>query len=116
MEVYLSIKKRRFNIKKKIITHRSITKPNELVNKSSGVELDLHGMIVDDAILGVDKFLNEKFRSGHYRVWIIHGKGTGILRQEVRCYLSKHPLVMSHRSADPQHGGEGATQVELRET
>jgi len=39
-------------------------------------------------------------------------QGTGVLRQEMRRYLSKHPLVRSQRPADPQHGGAGATQVD----
>ncbi|MCX6013405.1 MAG: Smr/MutS family protein [Chloroflexi bacterium] len=87
--------------------------PHELINGSSEDEIDLHGMTVDEAIFSVDKFLNKTFRRGYYRVWIIQGKGTGILRLEVGRYLSQHPLVRSHRPADPQHGGQGATQVEL---
>jgi DNA mismatch repair protein MutS2 len=48
-------------------------------------------------------------------VWIVHGKGSGVLRREVGRYLSKHPLVKSHGLADRYHGGTGATQVELSE-
>jgi DNA mismatch repair protein MutS2 len=76
-------------------------------------ELDLHRLTVDEAIPRLDKFLHDAFRSGYYRVWIIHGKGSGILRQEVGRFLAKHSLVKSYRTADPQHGGAGATQVEL---
>ena len=76
-------------------------------------ELDLHRLTVDEAIPRLDKFLHDAFRSGYYRVWIIHGKGSGILRQEVGRFLAKHSLVKSYRAADPQHGGPGATQVEL---
>ena len=76
-------------------------------------ELDLHRLTVDEAIPRLDEFLHTAFRAGYYRVWIVHGKGSGILRQAVGRYLSKHPLVRSYRSADSQHGGVGATQVEL---
>ena len=76
-------------------------------------EIDLHRMTVDEAILKLDEFIYKSFQAGYYRVWIVHGKGSGILRQEVRRYLSKHPLVRTQRPADPQRGGAGATQVEL---
>ncbi|MDO9333236.1 MAG: Smr/MutS family protein [Dehalococcoidales bacterium] len=76
-------------------------------------ELDLHRLTVDEAIPRLDDFLHSAFQAGYYRVWIVHGKGSGILRQAVGRYLSKHPLVRSHRIADSQHGGVGATQVEL---
>ncbi len=77
------------------------------------VEIDLHGQTVDEAIPTLDEFLHTAFRAGCYRVCVVHGKGSGILRQEVRRYLSKHPLVRSFREADSQNGGAGATQVEL---
>jgi DNA mismatch repair protein MutS2 len=80
-----------------------------------GEEIDLHRLTVDEAVLKLDEFLYKAFQAGHFRVWVVHGKGSGILRQEMRRYLSKHPLVMSQRPADPQHGGAGATQVELRD-
>jgi len=76
-------------------------------------ELDLHRLTVDEAIPRLDEFLHRAFQAGYYRVWVVHGKGSGILRQEVGRYLSKHPLVRSYRPADSQHGGAGATQVEL---
>ena len=63
----------------------------------------------------LDDFLHAAFRAGLYRVWVVHGKGSGVLRQEVGRYLSKHPLVRLHRLADRYHGGIGATQVELSE-
>jgi len=76
-------------------------------------ELDLHRLTVDEAIPMLDEFLHTAFQAGYYRVWIVHGKGSGKLRQEVQRYLAKHTLVRSYRQADSQHGGVGATQVEL---
>jgi len=78
-----------------------------------GEGIDLHGLTVDEAVPKLDEFLYKAYKAGHFRVWVVHGKGTGILRQEMRRYLSKHPLVRAQRPADPQHGGAGATQVEL---
>jgi DNA-nicking Smr family endonuclease len=81
--------------------------------RSEKDELDLHRMTVDEAIPRLDEFIHDAFRSGYYRVWVIHGKGSGILRQEVGRYLAKHSLVKSYHPADSQRGGSGATQVEL---
>jgi DNA mismatch repair protein MutS2 len=88
---------------------------NKNMNKAgrAGDEIDLHGLTVDEAIPKLEEFIYRAFQAGHYRVWVVHGKGTGVLRQEMRRYLSKHALVRSQRPADPQHGGAGATQVEL---
>lgn len=76
-------------------------------------ELDLHGLTVGEAIPLVDRFLYSSFQSRLRRVWVIHGKGSGILRQAVRRYLSGHTLVRTCSTADGSRGGIGATQVEL---
>jgi len=76
-------------------------------------ELDLHGLTVDEALPRLEQFLYTAFRAGLHRVWVIHGKGTGVLRREMRRYLSKHPLVRSFSAADGAHGGIGATEVFL---
>ncbi|MFC1994912.1 Smr/MutS family protein [Chloroflexota bacterium] len=76
-------------------------------------ELDLHGLTVDEAILLVNQFLDKMFKKNERRVWIIHGKGTGTLRRSVRQHLTKHRLVRSCSTADGNHGGIGATQVEI---
>lgn len=78
-------------------------------------ELDLHRMTVDEAIPTLDEYLHRAFQAGLSQVRVVHGKGTGVLRQEVDRYLAKHPLVKSHQTADRWHGGYGATQVELSE-
>ncbi len=78
-------------------------------------EIDLHRLTVDEAIPKLDGFLYTAFQAGLYRVWVIHGNGSGILRQEVGRYLSDHPLVRFHGLADRYHGGIGATQVDLSE-
>ena len=76
-------------------------------------ELDLHRRTVDEALPILEEFLYKSFQSGLLRVWIVHGRGSGILRQEVRRYLAKHPLVKHLAPADSHHGGLGATQVDI---
>ena len=77
------------------------------------MELDLHSLTVEEAIPRLEHFLYTSFQSGLGCVWIIHGKGSGILRREVGRYLDGHPLVKSFRPADRSRGGMGATEVEL---
>jgi DNA mismatch repair protein MutS2 len=79
------------------------------------IELDLHRMTVDEALPEVDDFLNDMYSSGIHYCYIIHGKGTGVLKREVGRYLANHPLVKSYHQADQYSGGFGATEVELRD-
>ena len=76
-------------------------------------EIDLHGLTVDEAIPSVDRFLHQSYKARLRRVWVIHGRGTGVLRSAVRQYLTKHPLVRHCATANGDRGGIGATQVEL---
>ncbi len=56
-------------------------------------EVHLRRLTVDEALLKLDKYLNDAFMAGLFRVRVIHGKGTGTLRQVVSEQLAKHPLV-----------------------
>ncbi|MFC1981817.1 Smr/MutS family protein [Chloroflexota bacterium] len=81
--------------------------------KETSDELDLHGLTIGEAIPLVDMFLYKSSQARLHRVWVIHGKGSGILRDAVRRYVSKHMLVRTCLTADGSRGGNGATQVEL---
>ena len=62
----------------------------------------------------LDKYLYDAFMAGLYQVRVVHGKGTGTLRQAVRRQLAQHPLVQSYRPGVYGEGGaEGVTIVEL---
>ncbi len=76
-------------------------------------EVRLRQLTVDEALLKLDKYLDNAFMAGLYQVRVIHGKGTGTLRQAVREELVKHPLVKSYRAAGYGEGGTGVTIVEL---
>ena len=76
-------------------------------------EVHLRRLTVDEALLKLDQYLNDAFMTGSYKVRVIHGKGTGTLRQVVREQLAKHPLVQSYRPGDYGEGGAGVTIVEL---
>ena len=72
-------------------------------------ELDLRGQRVEEALPRLDKYLDDAFLAGLPFVRIIHGKGTGALRQAVRQQLNHHPLVKSYRSGQEGEGGSGVT-------
>ena len=76
-------------------------------------EVHLRHLIVDEALLKLDKYLNDAFMAGLYQIRVVHGKGTGTLRQAVREQLAKHPLVKSYRPGGYGEGGNGVTIVEL---
>ncbi len=76
-------------------------------------EVRLRHLTVDEALLKLDKYLDDAFMAGLYRVRVIHGKGTGTLRQMVHEQLAKHPLVKSYRLGGYGEGGAGVTIVEL---
>jgi DNA mismatch repair protein MutS2 len=76
-------------------------------------EVHLRHLTVDEALLKLDQFLNDAFMAGLYQVRVIHGKGTGTLRQVVGEQLSRHSLVKSYRPGGYGEGGAGVTIVEL---
>ncbi|MCU0485686.1 MAG: endonuclease MutS2 [Anaerolineales bacterium] len=81
---------------------------------SPGIELDLRGQRADDALDAMERYLDSAYLAGLPFVRIIHGKGTGKLRQAVRETLSQHPHVKSFESGSEKEGGEGVTVVKLR--
>ena len=89
-------------------------KPEPGTKYLAAPEIDLHALTVDEAILKLERFLREAHAAGWHQVMVIHGKGTGVLRQEVRRYLGRHSLVYHFGEADRFHGGSGATQVIFR--
>jgi DNA mismatch repair protein MutS2 len=80
------------------------------------MELDLRGLTVEEVLPRLDKYLDEAFLAGLPFVRIIHGKGTGTLRQAVRNELQGHPLVKSHRLGEKGEGGSGVTVAYLAES
>jgi DNA mismatch repair protein MutS2 len=81
--------------------------------ESPGLELDLRGQVAADALINLDHYLDQAFLAQLPWVRIIHGKGSGALRQAVRQALSGHPLVSSYRPGDSGEGGEGVTVAKL---
>lgn len=76
-------------------------------------EIHLRRLTIDEASLKLDKYIDDAFMSGITQIRVIHGKGTGTLRNAIREQLGKHPLVKSYRLGVHGEGGAGVTMVEL---
>jgi DNA mismatch repair protein MutS2 len=76
-------------------------------------ELKLIGLRVDEALSTLEPFINHAAAAGLSEVRIIHGVGTGRLRDAVREELERHPLVQGQRPGEPHEGRDGVTVVTL---
>lgn len=77
-------------------------------------EIDLRGMLVEEAVSVLDKYLDDAVLSGMSLVYVIHGKGTGALRAGVQDFLRHHHHVKTLRLGEHGEGDFGVTVVELR--
>ncbi|MBN2471506.1 MAG: Smr/MutS family protein, partial [Anaerolineae bacterium] len=94
--------------KKSPVEERAVEKP-----KSPGLELDLRGARVEDALARLEDYLDAAYMAGLPFVRIIHGKGTGALRQAVQDMVGQHPLAKRWERGRPNEGGDGVTVVFL---
>ena len=88
---------------------------NIFINKTRTIsnKLDLRGQSYVDAIKNLDRYIDSALLNGYHIVTIIHGIGTGTIRNAVQDYLKKSPNVVRYYYAKPNEGGTGVTIVEL---
>jgi DNA mismatch repair protein MutS2 len=75
------------------------------------MQLDVRGWRVEEMLTELDQYLQDAYLSGMPSVRILHGKGTGALRQAVREQLAREPFVSEYGSAPAPEGGDGITVV-----
>ncbi|MCC6614774.1 MAG: endonuclease MutS2 [Anaerolineae bacterium] len=80
---------------------------------SPGLELDLRGARVEEALEKLDEYIDAAYLSGLPFARIIHGKGTGALRRAVQEVVGQHPLISKVTAATPREGGDGVTIIHL---
>ncbi len=95
------------------LEHKSSIRVKANLNQLTTNEIDIRGFTVAEGIEAVDKFIDEALISGLEQIYIVHGKGTGKLRQGVYRFLDQHPRVKSKSYPDWNLGDTGMTVVNL---
>jgi DNA mismatch repair protein MutS2 len=120
----IELNERQLRVIKPAPENKPAVSPNDLPNvtvntvtagetaNTSG-ELDIRGSRVHESDEIVRQFIDDSSIQGLSNVLIIHGDGTGALRESIRVQLAKHPLVASYSAAPRNRGGNGATLVDL---
>ena len=78
------------------------------------MQISVRGLTADEAVEAIEKYLDSVSVANLETVYILHGKGTGVLRKVVGQYLKTHPLVKDFRLGYYNEGGTGVTVVNLR--
>ncbi len=91
--------------------HVLVAAPSEgrALIRTPDATLDLRGERVDDGLATLDRFLDESMRESRDVVFIIHGHGTGAMRNAVRDAVRLHPSIVEFRPGEPGEGGDGVT-------
>jgi DNA mismatch repair protein MutS2 len=87
--------------------------PEESTEVASA-EINVIGATAEEARDRVDKFLDEAYLAGRFRLRVVHGHGKGILKKALHEMFAAHPHVEKFYPAPPREGGAGATIVELK--
>ena len=77
-------------------------------------EIDLRGMTADEAIADLETYLDRAMLTGYHEVYIIHGKGTMVLRKKIHEYLRTSKYVTEFKDANQNEGGIGCTVATLK--
>jgi DNA mismatch repair protein MutS2 len=88
--------------------------PQEKEEEGVSSQLNVIGLTVEDALPKVDKFIDQALLHGLEKIQIIHGVGSGRLREAISKYLHGHQAVKGFAPGDTMRGGRGITVVELR--
>lgn len=89
--------------------------PIEYIKYDATTKLDLRGMRADEALRALDEFIDDALLNNLDYITILHGKGTGALKQVVHDFLSRHPAIASFRLGELVEGGAGITIVKFKE-
>ena len=93
---------------------RRVTGLQSRATREVSGEIDMRGMASDEAILELDRYIDNALVSGLETIRIIHGKGTGVLRKSVQAHLRGHKAIKSFRLGTFGEGENGVTIAELK--
>jgi len=110
----INVKRKNLKPVKKAEQAEPVSRPMiQRANNHVRMELDLRGERYEDAINKLDQYLDDALLANHSQVTIIHGKGTGALREGVHNYCKGHPRVEDYRPGGEKEGGSGVTVIKL---
>ncbi|CAK7016330.1 endonuclease MutS2 [Fusobacterium varium] len=100
----------------KVVEEKKQKVYNSFSHKKTAVrsEIDLRGKMVDEAVYELETYLDRAIMNSYNEVYVIHGKGTGALREGILNYLKKCPYVKEYRIGGHGEGGLGCTVVTLK--
>lgn len=98
---------------KKIVNKVSTKNVQSVAERKASMELDIRGYSVDEGLYELDRFIDNAILSHIGVITIIHGKGTGVLKNAVRSHLKNHKQVKSSRRGVYGEGEDGVTVAEL---
>lgn len=101
-------------IKEKKPKHRTVTGVPSRENRSVPGEIDIRGMASDEAIIELDRYIDNAVLSGITDIRIIHGKGTGVLRKAVQEHLKRHKSIAGFRLGVFGEGENGVTVATVK--
>ena len=112
--LYMHVNKEDISFIKKTKKEKKKSSPfTSVIRKTGSYECNVIGMRYEEAMSVVDKFIDDAVVSGYPSIRIVHGMGTGALRNGVHQLLRKNKVVISFRDGGPQEGGLGATIVKF---
>ena len=95
---------------------RARIRPKRLRSRQISLELNVRGLTVNEALRMVEEYLDQLLLADIRKARILHGKGTGALRDAVQSYLASCRFVSAYGFAPPNLGGDGVTDFELSES
>ncbi len=120
LQVQAGIMKIRTNISDLMREKETVKKQSSVITRSvsssanAKTEVDVRGMSLDEALLEVDRFIDQGLLANLQTLTVIHGKGTGVLRKGITDYLRAHKMVKSFRAGGLGEGDTGVTVITLK--
>ena len=111
----------KINILKKVETPKVQKKTKNILHNTESIEekakfeyeLDIRGLYKDTALQAIENYLDKAYMYGFVKIRIVHGRGSGVLKQAVYNYLKNHPYIQNFHAEDERFGGDGVTVVEF---
>lgn len=111
----------KLNLLKKVAAPKTTKKNKNILHNTESIEekakfeyeLDIRGLYKDTALQAIENYMDKAYMYGFVKVRIVHGRGSGVLKQAVYNYLKNYPYIKAFHAEDERFGGDGVTVVEF---